>query len=269
MRHSALLLALLASGCIPALNDGAYACQGNGEPDDCPPDFVCRHDSRCHYAPNQGRVCQSDDECENEVCSLVEGSSKGYCTYHCSEDADCQGDLGSDARCVDGFCLSSCSDATIDCSLGIECQWPHQAMTSPPTTGSCVSIDSARFDGTNSCVSLQDCSTPGFCMVVDGTGSTDYGTTGVCSMWCDTDDNCPNGRCVTLLGGGGQPAVKHCLRECFPMMQGSSCQGGLVCGTLLGDGPHSSVCIPRAWDHLSVPFADATQRNWGSMPMTP
>ncbi len=137
-------------------------------------------------------------------------------------------------------------------------------MARPPTTGSCVSIDSERFDGTNSCTTLRECPTPGLCMVIEGT-STDYGTTGVCSMWCDTDDNCPNGFCVTLIGGGGQPTVKHCLRECFPMDQGHACQGGLVCGSLRGVAPHSPVCIPPGWDMATLPF-DGRQPNWASTP---
>ncbi len=84
-----MVLALLTSGCVPTLHDNTYACHGDGGPAHCPPDFHCRSDYLCHYAPDQGHVCQSDDDCENEVCSLVQGSSKGYCTYHCGSDPDC------------------------------------------------------------------------------------------------------------------------------------------------------------------------------------
>jgi hypothetical protein len=244
-RAALLVLALQALGCTPQLASGSYDCTDGGS---CPPGWFCRSDGRCHDSLlHIEDRCTGDEDCSSDICSIdVRGSSAGYCTLGCEDDADCN-DLDGSQRCVDGHCLVSCEE---ECPAGTQCQIPHVAMTVPPMEASCAMIDDPAYNGQSGCSNFLDCEPPGFCL---GTNDASIGSDGVCSMWCTNDDHCAGGFCVTILESPDRDPIRHCLYACFPGQE--PCMRGLECGRLLGDdAPPGEVCIPPSWAGRTLPL---------------
>jgi hypothetical protein len=236
-----LLCFLLASGCVPSLEEGYFGCAEM----ECPTGWVCHSDLRCYSRTNEPMErCGGDQDCSSGMCVRPDfgaPDSDGYCTTSCDEDAECTEAFGVDANCWEGRCLVRCATAEDCAAVGTECHIAHEMGEMPPMQASCYDITSSELDGSTPCT--MGCESPGFCVLT----TADTGA-GVCTVWCNDDAQCPHGgRCldVTTLG---PPSCMHPCDPVIPMV----CGRVLRCGRFAGDT--QSYCMPEGWDGGTLPL---------------
>ena len=128
---SVLVAAVFTACSDPEIPDGAFAC-GAVSPE-CPPDFVCADDGRCHREPDPfaggaggegiggfGGEGGGEPECGDAICDPPAGEDCVSCETDCGPCAATCGDGDCiEETCVDcpddcGVCPPNCGDGTCD-----------------------------------------------------------------------------------------------------------------------------------------------------------
>ena len=228
MSRAALAIALLA-GCTPALQEGAYTCDGA---DECPPGWFCHADGRCHSFPRAfGEPCTSDAECATGHCDrLEEAWPSGYCSRICDDNSDCP-----ESWCGNyGSCLRLCTPAT-PCPAGSDCiMWIYERVPRA-TIGRCVPsvVGAPPVPSTPCDPTVEDLACPW-----DGFWCARRSGVAICARGCPTGFACGPGERCTDVGD----LLPVCLRSCDT---GAECDdtGAPECGTI----DAAPTCAPAAW----------------------
>ncbi|MCA9565412.1 MAG: hypothetical protein KC561_18065, partial [Myxococcales bacterium] len=151
-----------------------------GDDDECSIGERCTTDGYCYPeepAGNDFAPCESDDECDSQLCN------EGYCApaRTCINNSECF----TDEICsLDGFCVLACTGAS-DCDDGEAC------VNGSCTAGTACVDDATCPDG--ACVSgvcLGACSGPEDC------GANTPCIDGGCEARCAFHEDCPGEYCV-------------------------------------------------------------------------
>lgn len=223
-RIATLLLPLALFGCANVQGDGYYGCARGGR---CPSTApICGTDGLCHTSASASDAGTSDTGasdvgtsdaglppltypscvggtagvCGSDTCyydPVLGSSNDGYCTRHCSSDAECPAFNGAPSMCLRGQCARGCT-GTADCTDGLACspgRWQDGT-----TLRLCVSLVDAEANWYSTCVIDGDCERPLSCI------------NGICLRPCTTPGDCVSflEACVSASFGGH----RGCLYEC-------------------------------------------------------
>ncbi len=239
MRRAVFALAAAALAivvaCTATLEDGVYACDGDGS---CPDGWFCRGDDRCYrsaaplYAP-----CAEDADCLSNFCHRGPDpdAPTGTCSVTCA--GACPTMEGVTGACASGGCLAEC-DGT--------CDAPFECFHAPGFPGrACFEVEDPVYDSRRGC----DGGAPGCAAPILCARATSVDTLGVCGWPCAMPgaDACPLGAvCVDLPAQVAAASMTGAL--CLaPCAQPGDCLGGLVCAPFPGAQSH---CVPQGWADL-------------------
>jgi hypothetical protein len=183
---------LLAAGCKPSLQDGAYSCVQEHE---CPSGWSCHEDGRCHRAPGPEDAAGGADGGQREGSG---GKHSGTPAHTSDSDAGAREDAGN------------APDASAGTSGGASGKGGGGAATGG---GGSAGDDAGGANplGFRACTDAASCDGDAICAF----GPDSNAQHGVCSHSCDRNADC--------AGDGTHPAV--CANhECLP-----GCDGAGTC----------------------------------------